>query len=538
MPRSRVEALLASFPKLADSGTQHTTVEQDNVRFVYQPLDELYMVLITNRQSNILQDIDSLHLFAQVVSTTCKSLDEREILKNAYELLSAFDELVTLGYRENLTISQIKTFLEMESHEERIQEIIARVRIMVDSKRPFATSGANFCQRTKNSRPQRSAKERQSNSKCSARSLPGVPAGWAAPLELLPIPLIPHLSDLLSPILTIHTKPKRTRPSMYLGPRPVRHTLTWHRFTAPKGKGMQLGKKSKTTDMFERVRGEMGHEVDDTPLIAPAASSPVAAEAPRHSTTMDRDAIHITVSEAISAKLSREGAINSLTVSGDLNLRISDPALTKIKLDLSAQPTHGAQFRTHPKVDRNLFNSSKIIQMSNPALGFPVNQSVGVLRWRASAKPDDTSALPISFTVWVNKGSDGSYTMTVEYELTGGDALRDVTVTIPYATSEPSVSSFDATYEVSGDSLEWTIGTVDDENPNGAFEFEAQADDENEFFPMQVRFSKTTPFVDVDVSLAPIFYLGPYTDEHQGILRCAGRDEPGCHLHQRHQVCR
>lgn len=126
MPRSRVEALLASFPKLADSGTQHTTVEQDNVRFVYQPLDELYMVLITNRQSNILQDIDSLHLFAQVVSSTCKSLDEREILKNAYELLSAFDELVTLGYRENLTISQIKTFLEMESHEERIQEIIAR----------------------------------------------------------------------------------------------------------------------------------------------------------------------------------------------------------------------------------------------------------------------------------------------------------------------------------------------------------------------------------------------------------------------------
>jgi Clathrin adaptor complex small chain len=125
--RSRIEALLASFPKLADSGTQHTTVEQDNVRFVYQPLDELYIVLITNRQSNILQDIDSLHLFAQVTTSICKTLDEREITRNAFELLSAFDELVTLGYRENLSLSQIKTFLEMESHEERIQEIIERV---------------------------------------------------------------------------------------------------------------------------------------------------------------------------------------------------------------------------------------------------------------------------------------------------------------------------------------------------------------------------------------------------------------------------
>lgn len=104
-------------------------MEQDNVRFVYQPLDELYIVLITNRQSNILQDIDSLHLFAQVTTSICKSLDEREILRNAFELLSAYDELVTLGYRENLSLTQIKTFLEMESHEERIQEIIERVCI-------------------------------------------------------------------------------------------------------------------------------------------------------------------------------------------------------------------------------------------------------------------------------------------------------------------------------------------------------------------------------------------------------------------------
>lgn len=293
---------------------------------------------------------------------------------------------------------------------------------------------------------------------------------------------------------------------------------------------MQLGKKSKTTDMFERVRGEMGHEVDDSPLITPAAASPVAAEAPapRLSTTLDRDAIHVTVNETISARLSREGTVNSLAVSGDLNLRITDPSLTKLKLDLHAQPSHGAQFRTHPNVDRNLFNGSKVIQMTNPARGFPVNQSVGVLRWRATPKTDDTSALPISFTVWTNRGSDGTYTMTVEYELTGGDSLKDVSVTIPYATSEPTVSSFDATYDVSGDSVEWSIGNVDEENPNGAFEFEAQADDENEFFPMQVRFSKTTPFVDVDVSL-PADLPAPtsFTDCVPGILCCAGRYERG-----------
>ena len=262
---------------------------------------------------------------------------------------------------------------------------------------------------------------------------------------------------------------------------------------------MQLGKKSKTTDMFERVRGDMGAEVDDSPL-ATAAPVPVAEPSEtRMSSTLDRDAIHVTVSETIGAKLSREGAVNSLAISGDLTLRISDPSLTKLKLSLQAKPSHGVQFRTHPNVDRNLFNNSRIIQMSNTARGFPVNNSVGVLRWRASPKVDDPSACPITFTVWINKDSD-KYSLTVEYELTGGTPLGDVSVTIPYQGSEPIVSSFDAAYEVSGDTLEWNIGSVDDENPNGSFEFEAETNDENDFFPMSVRFNKSTPYVDVDVS--------------------------------------
>ena len=131
MSRTRIESLLASFPKLIPTNTQYTSIETPDVRYVYQPLEDLYILLITNKASNILQDIDTLHLFARVVSDICRSADEREILKNAFELLGAFDEVVSLGYREQVGLMQVRSVLEMESHEEKIQEIIARVGFLL-----------------------------------------------------------------------------------------------------------------------------------------------------------------------------------------------------------------------------------------------------------------------------------------------------------------------------------------------------------------------------------------------------------------------
>ena len=68
MSRSRIEGLLAAFPKLVGTGKQHTYVETENVRYVYQPIEALYLLVITNKQSNILEDLETLRLLSKLVS--------------------------------------------------------------------------------------------------------------------------------------------------------------------------------------------------------------------------------------------------------------------------------------------------------------------------------------------------------------------------------------------------------------------------------------------------------------------------------------
>lgn len=121
--RSNLEGLLNSFTKQVDSDRQHTYIDQENSRFVFQPLENLYLVLITSKDSNIVEDIETLRLIYKVVQHYCPfGPDEANVLKNSFELALAFDDVLALGYRESITLAQILTYAEMESAEERIHK--------------------------------------------------------------------------------------------------------------------------------------------------------------------------------------------------------------------------------------------------------------------------------------------------------------------------------------------------------------------------------------------------------------------------------
>ena len=64
---------MANLPKLIEQsqGKQCTFIETETIRYVYQPMDKLFLVLITSKASNIIEDIEVIRQMQQVVVSQC-----------------------------------------------------------------------------------------------------------------------------------------------------------------------------------------------------------------------------------------------------------------------------------------------------------------------------------------------------------------------------------------------------------------------------------------------------------------------------------
>ena len=90
----------------------------------------MYLLLVTNKASNILEDLETLRLMSKVLPEyVLPPVDEESIIGAAFELLFAFDEVIALGYKENVTVGQVKQNTEMESHEEKLHKMIIQSKV-------------------------------------------------------------------------------------------------------------------------------------------------------------------------------------------------------------------------------------------------------------------------------------------------------------------------------------------------------------------------------------------------------------------------
>ncbi|SCV73001.1 BQ2448_6926 [Microbotryum intermedium] len=511
LPRSRLESLLASFPRLVSPTSEHTVLEASGVRFVYTPLEDLYVLLITNTQSNILLDLSTLSLVTRIATELGSggrggAIGEMDVMRVSFEILSAWDEVISLGWRENVSLQQVRSILEMESHEEKIQEIIARNKEHEAKEELKRRAKQLELQRREMTRRGQNPYSTNSSSGFTSQNNSYTPS---APSYDAPAPQRSYGEDR-APAST--AKPFKT-------------------------KGMQLGAKGRKNDtglaqaldgldaeeplllqrQVEEPQQHYSSAPSPAPVAAPAANDVSPFEVPEQQESVHGgqiyvertkelisnetihvlSSVHLVVRESFTLELNRDGGVESLSLKGDLDLRISDPAKAVLVIALPPPSSYGKandlQFKTHPNVDKNAWAQRGEIKLKEGKKGFPVGQGLGVLKWRMTGT--DQSVIPISINCWPSS-DNGVCTVNLEYELENTSiSLHNVLISIalppgsqPSLSEAPSNGSYSLNPETSR--LDWVLDEVSVAagTTNGSLEFEVDGDDIDAFFPVVVDF--------------------------------------------------
>ena len=485
MTRIRIEGLLAAFPKLLGSDAkQHTYVETESVRYVYQPMDTLYLLIITNRASNIVEDLETLRLLSKVIpdiAGTANNLNEEKITEKCFELIFAFDEVITAGgYKEPINLQQIRTNMEMESHEEKLHNMIKISKM--ESAKDQARDAA------------RSIRDRQREQKRLGGGMQGMGGGS---MDYSPT------SSGGGPSSFSDSRDTSSSSSSSYVPTPSSSSLgasSLARSTkAPAVKGMSLmsaGGKNKS------LEDALYKEDKLAPMISSSSKSKSTSDeiaAPAQPTI--QLPVMMDISEKVSTKMSRDGMVESFEIKGQLSLTATTDAAALCSVQLAVSGGNNFTFVTHPKINKALYDSSRLLQLKDPSKGFPTAKPVGILRWTHASSNDEL--VPIKINCWPEEESRGQMNVSIEYSMDQKIELHNVRIRIPLGTHDaPSIVSMDGSYKHNSSTNEmiWMIDLIDQSNSSGSLEFNIAQKSADAFFPISVQFTSQQLFCNVEVT--------------------------------------
>lgn len=476
MTRARIEGLLAAFPKLLGSDKssatkQHTFVETESVRYVYQPMDQLYVLLITTKASNILEDLETLRLFSRVIPEYCRTMDEKTILEQAFQLIFAFDEIVALGYRENVNLARIRTFTDMDSHEERVYWQIKKTQ-EEEAKKLMKDRAREITKQKQDALKRGGGQGRMPGSGMGAMGGYGPQSAKYGDLAAASVDsAVPELKPA-------YTAPASTRK----GP----------------NKAMVLGSKKVDEDTFISQLKNEGQDVAAAVGVGSRSKTGGAAPSQANVGTLKMEPVHLRTEEKLSLVMSRDGGVEQLEAHGLVTLRVSEENFSKIKVNMNNQDRKGAQVQTHPNLDKKAWQSESVLTLKNPAKPFPVNNDVGVLKWRFQTQ--DEEHVPLQINCWPSESGQGCE-VNIEYTLENEDLeLKDVVIYIPLPSGvSPVIGECEGEYkhDRARNTLEWRLPVVDASNKTGTLEFTTHGGHADNFFPVRVSFVSPTLFCNI-----------------------------------------
>lgn len=485
--RVRIWGLLSAFPRLCDASTkkQATFLDAGSVRYVYQPIEDLFIVLITTLNSNIVEDLATLQIMVNAVSENVGKITEASLEKNVFGILFAFDEIVVCGKKESTTLEEVQKYLEMDSAEERAY--IEQKQQQMEAAKRATKEVARILKEKKMMGISRGGGDPYGGFGSDSVGEGGMISGGMGASE--------NQWNRSSP----HYGPQQS----YTG-NGVNQSLGGSRLQAAQpASGMSLGNKGKKEtrlgpNVLSKVQKEIGAlSTKQSSASANPGATAASAATEFKSSGAQEESIHVKVEEKMTVELTRDGEVTHAELKGELSLHVKESHCERVKLFLTELSGRYA-YKAHAKMNRLLFSEEAILAM-NEGKPFPVNQVITILRWRAT----ESLVPPVLFTCWPEIGR-----MTIEYELSedyANDRVEEITVCIPLngqALTGANPTQGISTLSSDGTTVQWIIPACTSQNRNGSIDItigDGNQECGEVLFPILVTFSAPCSLAGVGV---------------------------------------
>ena len=470
------------------------------MRYVYHPVDSLYLVAVTTKHSNIVEDIETVRQLAEILPAQLPNyavLDESTVASHAFSLLFAVDELISAGgHREHISASAVAANLAMESHEETLAIMIKKSR-EEDAARASARRAAEL-QRAR--RAQMAAGGSSVLQNAMAVSSDDRMQSGASPSGG---PSSGKYGAVSSASMASSSGAARASGNAYSGSsQPQSSPAAASKLPASIGQrmdGMRLGsRKAAPEDSAAAVMAEAGitapvRRANEGSALGVDATSAAMSAAAAAAAAAATEAISVSISEHISVAMTSDGAVDMATT-GSVAVKCA-PQAVQARVQLTGAALPGCKVQNNPNTDKDAWVSEQAIALREGKV-FPANTAITAVRWRRASKNLDD--VPLGLNVWPEDDGMGGTTLSVEYTLQGGASvtLRDVVVTLPPGSSgsgAPDISVCDGEARAVDGRLVWTIGDVSQGNSAGELACTLSGVSPESCFPVTVSFSAAQP---------------------------------------------
>lgn len=461
-----LEEYIKSFPKLIQSSQQHTYVESDTVRYIYLPLETMYLVLITNKTSNIIEDLETIRLLQKVIVDVCShGISESNIITHAFDILLAFDDVIAFGYRESVNINQVQTYLSMESSEEKLHMMLKR------EKENEAAEAAKKHQREmmKKMKEVGGSKSPGMGYSFSSSQSSTAKAEREVVINEKPLSEEVKLSDSNANIKTTSTSTK---------------------------KGLQLIKPKKQPESTSTKKEAVSQQPQKEEYDRQIAEEEKQRSKPEYNPL--QAPVLVEFEEKIKCDMHRDGALTGFEVIGELFITVRDPSKGMCGVALECETGNKAfKLSLHPNLNKAAWSQKNLLVSKEADQSFPIGMRVPTVKYRFAST--DTNDVPFQFNYWYS--DDGSLTLEAEFN-SSQERIKQLTnmgFVIEYpAYEQPNVKQIengDFEVDTKKNYLKWVVTELSELNPNANVEIQfSKKTKVDDLFPIRIDFASPTPF--------------------------------------------